>query len=56
MWRSRTKHLALLADLPEKGKADFADCLLGANNLIGGCEWTVTFDQPESKLEGFQLL
>jgi predicted nucleic-acid-binding protein len=40
----------------QKGKADFADCLLGAINRIGGCEWTVTFDQPASKLEGFQLL
>ena len=40
----------------QKGKADFADCLLGATNRIGGCEWTVTFDQPASKLEGFQLL
>jgi len=42
--------------LYQKGKADFADCLLGATNRIGGCEWTVTFDQPASKLEGFQLL
>lgn len=40
----------------QKGKADFADCLLGATNRIGGCEWTVTFDQPASKLEGFKLL
>jgi predicted nucleic-acid-binding protein len=40
----------------QKGKADFADCLLGATNRIGGCEWTVTFDQSASKLEGFQLL
>ena len=40
----------------QKGKADFADCLLGATNRIGGCEWTATFDQPASKLEGFQLL
>ena len=40
----------------QKGKADFADCLLGAINRIDGCEWTVTFDQPASKLEGFQLL
>ena len=40
----------------QKGKADFADCLMGTTNRIGGCEWTVTFDQPASKLEGFQLL
>ena len=40
----------------QKGKADFADCLLGATNRLGGCEETVTFDQTASKLEGFQLL
>ncbi len=40
----------------QKGKADFADCLLGTTNRIGGCDSTVTFDQPASKLEGFQLL
>ena len=40
----------------QKGKADFADCLQGVTNRIGRCEWTVTFDQPASKLEGFQLL
>ena len=40
----------------QKGKADFADCLLGTTNRIGGCERTVTFDQSASKLQGFQLL
>jgi predicted nucleic-acid-binding protein len=40
----------------QKGKADYADCLLGATNRLGGCEETVTFDHPASKLEGFQLL
>ena len=40
----------------QKGKADYADCLLGATNRTAGCERTVTFDQPASKLEGFQLL
>lgn len=40
----------------QKGKADFADCLLGTSNRIGGCNSTVTFDQLASKLEGFQLL
>jgi predicted nucleic-acid-binding protein len=40
----------------QKGKAAFADCLQGATNRIGGCEWTVTFDRPASKLEGLQLL
>ena len=40
----------------QKGKADFADCLIGITNRIGGCERTVTFYQPASKLEGFQSL
>jgi predicted nucleic-acid-binding protein len=40
----------------QKGKVDFADCLLGATNRIAGCASTVTFDQAASKLEGFQLL
>ena len=40
----------------QKGKADFADCLLGATNRLGGCNETVTFDRAASKLEDFQLL
>ena len=40
----------------QKGKADFADCLLGTTNRIGGCNETVTFDRAASKLEDFQLL
>ena len=40
----------------QKGKADFADCLLGTTNRFGGCIETVTFDQAASKLEDFQLL
>jgi predicted nucleic-acid-binding protein len=40
----------------QKGKTDFADCLLGATNRIAGCDSTVTFDHAASKLEGFQLL
>ena len=40
----------------QKGKADFADCLLGTTNRFGGCIETVTFDQAASKLEVFQLL
>ena len=40
----------------QKGKADYADCLLGATNRIAGCDSTVTFDHAASKLEGFQLL
>jgi predicted nucleic-acid-binding protein len=40
----------------QKGKADFADCLLGATNRIAGCDSTVTFDHAASKIEGFHLL
>lgn len=40
----------------QKGKADFADCLMGATNRLGGCNETVTFDRAASKLEDFQLL
>lgn len=40
----------------QKGKADFADCLLGTTNRLGGCSKTVTFAQAASKLEDFQLL
>ena len=40
----------------QKGKADFADCLLGTTNRFGGCDETVTFDQAAGKLEDFQLL
>ena len=40
----------------QKGKADFADCLLGATNQSGGCDVTVTFDRAASTLEGFQRL
>ena len=37
----------------QKGKADYADCLLGATNRTAGCASTVTLDQAASKLEGF---
>ncbi len=40
----------------QKGKADFADCLLGSANRFDGCNETVTFDQTASKLEDFRLL
>jgi predicted nucleic-acid-binding protein len=40
----------------QKGKADYADCLLGVTNRLAGCDSTVTFDQGAMKLEGFQLL
>ena len=40
----------------QKGKADYADCLLGVTNRLAGCGSTVTFDQAAMKLEGFQPL
>lgn len=40
----------------QKGKADFADCLLGITNRLGGCNDTVTFDHAAGKLEDFTLL
>ena len=40
----------------QSGKADFADCLLGATNRLRGCDETVSFDQAEGKLDGFRLL
>ena len=40
----------------QKGKADFADCLMGTTNRLDGCETTVTFDQAASKLEGFRVI
>jgi predicted nucleic-acid-binding protein len=42
--------------LYQKGKADFADCLMGTTNRIEGCERTVTFDRLAGKIEGFQAL
>jgi predicted nucleic-acid-binding protein len=36
--------------------ADFADCLIGVNNLNSGCEYTATFDRKASKLPEFRLL
>lgn len=38
------------------GKADCADCLLGATNRLAGCNSTVTVDRAASKVEGFQAL
>jgi predicted nucleic-acid-binding protein len=38
------------------GSADFADCLIGVNNVGAGCEYTATFDRKASKLPEFQLL
>ena len=42
--------------LYQKGKADFADCLLGALNRHQGCDRTVTFDRQAGKLESFEML
>jgi len=42
--------------LYQKGKADFADCLMGTTNRLTGCETTVTFDQAASRLEGFRVI
>jgi predicted nucleic-acid-binding protein len=36
--------------------ADFADCLLGANNVRSGCEYTATFDRKASRLPEFKLV
>jgi predicted nucleic-acid-binding protein len=36
--------------------ADFADCLIGVNNVSSGCEYTATFDRKASKLPEFRLL
>lgn len=35
------------------GRADFADCLIGARNRRLGCRATVTFDLRASRLPGF---
>ncbi len=40
----------------QKGKADFADCLMGTTNRLGGCETTVSFDQAAGRLEGFRVI
>lgn len=40
----------------QTGKADFADCLLGATNRLRGCDETVSVDQAAGKLDGFRLL
>lgn len=40
----------------QKGKAGFADGLLGATNRVSSRDTTVTCDQAASKLEGFQRL
>jgi predicted nucleic-acid-binding protein len=39
-----------------KGKADFADCIIGLKNQAAGCTATVTFDRKVASLESFQVL
>ena len=39
-----------------KGKADFADCLIGLKNQAAGCTATVTFDRKAASLGSFQVL
>ncbi len=39
-----------------KGKADFADLLLGRLNKSSGCHITATFDKKAGKLEYFELI
>lgn len=39
-----------------KGKADFADCVIGLKNQAAGCTATVTFDRKAASLRSFQVL
>jgi len=39
-----------------KGKADFADCIIGLKNQAAGCTATVTFDRKAASLGSFQVL
>lgn len=39
-----------------KGKAGFADYLIGARNRAAGCEVTATFDRALRRSEGFRVL
>jgi predicted nucleic-acid-binding protein len=38
----------------ERGKAGFADCLIGQKNRRHGCNATLTFDRAAAKLETFE--
>lgn len=40
----------------KKGKADFADYIIGRINHLHGCDITVTFDRSLKKEKGFILL
>jgi predicted nucleic-acid-binding protein len=39
-----------------KGKADFADYLIGLKNQAAGCAATITFDRKAASLGSFQVL
>ena len=43
-------------DAYRAGKADFADCVIGAIHADAGCAKTVTFDRRLRGAAGFQLL
>jgi predicted nucleic-acid-binding protein len=40
----------------EKGKADFADCVIERCGQAAGCDHTMTFDQNAAKSAGMKLL
>ncbi|MEW6544329.1 MAG: type II toxin-antitoxin system VapC family toxin [Nitrospirota bacterium] len=42
--------------LYQKGKADFADCLIGILNRRHGCDRTITFDRLAGELDAFEML
>src|SRR5262245_49275393 len=46
---------AALADY-KKGKADFADCLIGRRNAGLGCESTISFDRNLRTLDTFEVM
>jgi len=39
-----------------KGKADFADCIIGLRNQGAGCTATVTFDRKAASLDSLRAL
>ena len=39
----------------KSSKADFADCLIGRNNLKACCEFTLTFDRRLRPLQSFRV-
>lgn len=53
--QSRAQVLAALAEY-RSGEADFADCLIGQQNLAAGCADTVTFDSVLADSPSFAVL